>query len=290
SGELYASLKDLNHTAWALRDCWKDADIVHLNNAPGLAFTRFGGPSIVYTVHHPNISTLNEYYREYPQVEFVTISRAQLRSDPLPRMRTIHHGVDLDLYNFKQNKKDYFVFLGRVAPVKGTHIAIDIAKKSGIPLKIAGEIQPMFREYWEKQIQPHVDGRFIEYVGEADLTTKNELLGDAMALLFPIQWNEPFGLVMVEAMACGTPVLAFPGGAVPEVVCDHVSGFICKNVNDAVARTKDLRKLKPANIRSYVQQNFSVERMVQQYCELYRELADAAGITTGEPEGPRAVA
>ncbi|HVP64531.1 MAG TPA: glycosyltransferase family 4 protein [candidate division Zixibacteria bacterium] len=291
TGELYSNLKDLNHTAWALRDCWKDADVVHLNNAPGLAFTRFGGPAVVYTIHHPNLSTLNDFYRQYPNVEYVTISRAQLPPDLLPRMRTIHHGVDLDCYNFNPNKREYFAFLGRIAPVKGTHIAIEIAKKAGIPLKIAGEIQPMFREYWEKQILPHVDGRFIEYVGEADLAIKNELLGNAMALLFPIQWHEPFGLVMVEAMACGTPVLAFSGGAVGEVVCDHVSGYICRNVNDVVARAKDLKKLKPANIRSYVQQRFSVEQMVRQYCTLYSSVVGAVEKQiTGEPEGPRAVA
>jgi glycosyltransferase involved in cell wall biosynthesis len=291
TGELYFNLKDLNHTAWALRDCWKKADIVHLNNAPGLAFSRFGGPALVYTVHHPNISTLNEFYRHYPDVEYVTISRAQLQGSSLPHMRTIHHGVDLDCYNFQSTKGEYFAFLGRIAPVKGTHVAIEIAKKAGIPLKIAGEIQPMFREYWQKQIQPHVDGTFIEYVGEADHAVKNELLGEAMALLFPIQWNEPFGLVMIEAMACGTPVLAFPGGAVNEVVSEHVSGYLCHNVNDAVARVKDLKKLKPANIRSYVQRHFSVERMVQEYCALYRSIAGTSdkGIT-GKPEGPRAVA
>ncbi|HUO60838.1 MAG TPA: glycosyltransferase family 4 protein [Candidatus Acidoferrales bacterium] len=291
TGELYSNLKDLNHTAWALRDCWKDADVVHLNNAPGLAFTRFGGPAVVYTVHHPSLSTLNDFYHHYPHVEYVTISRAQMNGNSLPRMRTIHHGVDLEFYDFQSVKREYFAFLGRIAPVKGTHVAIEIAKKAGVPLKIAGEIQPTFREYWQKQIEPHVDGKFIEYLGEADLALKNELLGGAMALLFPIQWNEPFGLVMIEAMACGTPVIAFPGGAVSEVVSEHLSGYICRNVNDAVARVKDLKKLKPVNIRSYVQQHFSVERMVQEYCALYRSIAGTAdNEITGEPEGPRAVA
>ena len=108
-------------------------------------------------------------------------------------------------------------FIGRIAPIKGTHIAIEVAKRSGIPLKIAGDIQPAFRDYFEAKIKPHLDGNFIEYIGLADLNAKNELLGNSLAMLFPIQWNEPFGLVMVEAMACGTPVLAMPGGSVPEM-------------------------------------------------------------------------
>ena len=116
-------------------------------------------------------------------------------------------------------------FLGRIAPIKGTHIAIEVAKKSGIPLKIAGEVQPIFQDYFDTQIKPHIDGKFIEYVGEADLAAKNELLGNSLAMLFPIQWNEPFGLVMIEAMACGTPVLALPGGAVEEVCAKRGFGL-----------------------------------------------------------------
>ncbi len=129
----------------------------------------------------------------------------------------------------KTTKQEYLSFLGRIAPIKGTHLAIEVAKKSGIPLKIAGEVQPIFQDYFDREVKPHIDGKFIEYVGEADLENKNELLGNSLAMLFPIQWNEPFGLVMIEAMACGTPVLALPGGAVEEVVCDGISGFVCQS-------------------------------------------------------------
>ena len=132
--------------------------------------------------------------------------------------------------------RDYLSFLGRIAPIKGTHIAIEVAKKSGIPLKIAGEVQPIFQDYFDSQIKPHIDGKFIEYVGEVDLAAKNELLGNSLAMLFPIQWDEPFGLVMIEAMACGTPVLALPGGAVEEVVRDGVSGFVCQCVDEMAQR------------------------------------------------------
>jgi glycosyltransferase involved in cell wall biosynthesis len=116
-----------------------------------------------------------------------------------------------------------------------------------------------------------VDGNFIEYIGPADLKAKNELLGNSMAMLFPIQWNEPFGLVMVEAMACGTPVLALPGGSVPEIVRDGVSGYLCRSVKEMVKRIPELR-LSPASIRRYVEENFSLEKMVEQYATLYSEI------------------
>jgi len=154
------------------------------------------------------------------------------------------------------------------------HNAIEIAKRSCIPLKIAGEIQPIYREYFESCVRPSLDGKFIEYIGEAHLAIKNELLGHSMAMLFPIEWNEPFGLVMIEAMATGTPVVAFPGGAVAEIVRDGVSGYVCSGVDEAVTRLREVRKLKPASVRAYAQRFFSVERMAQDYLALYREMCD----------------
>ena len=172
-------------------------------------------------------------------------------------------------------QRDYFCFLGRIAPIKGTHLAIEVAKRSGIPLKIAGEVQPIFQDYFDAEIKPHIDGKFIEYVGEVGLEEKNELLGNSLAMLFPIQWNEPFGLVMIEAMACGTPVLALPGGAVEEVVRDGVSGFVCQSIDEMVQRAPRSRaRLAPANVRQYCQQYFSVDRMVANYLALYQDLAD----------------
>ena len=208
-GEMYASLKDLNHTSWSVMDCWRDADIVHLNNAPGLAFSRLARPRWVYTVHHPHLPELTTFYKNFRNVEFVAISNFQREKECLRNMRTIHHGIDLSRYHLQTKKAEYLSFLGRIAPMKGLHNAIEIAKRCGIPLKFAGEVQPMFREYFQSRIKPHIDGKFIEYIGEADLAMKNELLGNSMAMLFPIEWDEPFGLVMLESMATGTPVIAF---------------------------------------------------------------------------------
>ena len=139
--------------------------------------------------------------------------------------------------------------------------------------KIAGEVQPLYREYFEREIRPQIDGKFIEYIGEADFQIKNELLANSLGLLFPIGWDEPFGLVMIEAMACGTPVLAFHAGSVPEVIEDGTSGYICASVDEMVGRIGDLQKLDPKIIRDYVHRNFSVSCMARKYVSLYSVVA-----------------
>jgi len=276
SGEVFDNLQDFNHASWAISDAASDCDVIHLNNVPALMFTRFvQAAKFVYTMHHVHEENLSTIYRYFPQVEFVTISDFQRRQEAMRSMRTIHHGIDLDLYRASSGPRDYFCFLGRIAPIKGTHLAIEVAKRSGIPLKIAGEVQPIFQDYFDAEIKPHIDGKFIEYVGEVGLEGKNELLGNSLAMLFPIQWNEPFGLVMIESMACGTPVLALPGGAVSEVVRDGVSGFVCQSIDEMVKCTREIAStFSAANVRQYCQQYFSVDRMVANYLSLYQGLAD----------------
>jgi len=276
-GEVFDNLKDMNHASWAIRDASKDCDIIHLHNVPALMFTRYVENHFVYTVHHIHEEPLSEIYSNFPDVEFVTISDFQKRQESMPKVRTVHHGVDLDLYNFQPRKKNYLSFLGRIAPIKGTHLAIEVSQKTGIPLKIAGEVQPIFQDYFDTMVKPHIDGKHIEFVGEVDLAAKNELLGNSLAMLFPIQWNEPFGLVMIEAMACGTPVLALPGGSVEEVVRDGISGFVCQTVDNMADRAiHSLDAIKPQAVRDYVTQHFSLERMVDDYVNLYEEMIGAA--------------
>jgi len=212
---------------------------------------------------------LSEFYSFFPDVHYVCISHAQCREEKMRRMHTVHHGIDIGQYKLVERKQQYLSFIGRIAPLKGTHIAIDVAKRTGIPLKMAGDIQPMHRDYFEKKVKPHIDGTLVEYIGLADLATKNELLGNSLAMLFPIQWNEPFGLVMVEAMACGTPVLAMPGGSVPEIVSPGVSGYICRSVVEMAKRARNL-DLNPVEVRKYVEENFSTSRMAKAYERVYR--------------------
>ena len=263
--------KELDQVSWAIEDAAGDCDIVHVNSALSVTYSRFLATNMVCTLHHPFDPALGELYARYPDIHYAAISHAQASSYPKLGLETIHHGVDLAQYRFRSQKDDYLCFLGRIAPLKGVHHAIRVSKKAGIPLKIAGEIQPIFQAYFETQIKPHIDGRFIEYVGEVDLTMKNELLGRSMGLLFPIEWEEPFGLVMVEAMACGTPVFAFARGAVPEVISEGVSGCICNSVGEMAAAALQ-RKFIPKHVRQWAAEKFSAEAMADRYLDLYRRI------------------
>lgn len=275
AGDAYAPLKELEHTAWAIQDVSSSCDIVHLNGVIGLMCSRLSRLPFVYTVHHPTDRRLSAVYARLPEVYYVCISNDQRNRENLPRQQTIHHGIDLSKYQLRTEKQQYLSFIGRVAPIKGVHLAIEIAKRAQIPLKIAGEIQPMYRDYYNTRIKPEVDGKFIEYIGLADLATKNELLGNSMAMLFPITWNEPFGLVMIEAMACGTPVLALRAGSVPEIVKDGISGYVSRRIDDLVRHARDL-KIPPAQVREYAAENFSKERMARDYHALYARILGQA--------------
>ncbi|MDP9161477.1 MAG: glycosyltransferase family 4 protein [Acidobacteriota bacterium] len=269
-----AWLKELDHTAWAIRDASQTCDVIHVQSPQALPLSQFTNVPMVLTLHGPHNPKFSELYARFPGVNYVAISEFQRLAEVVPRVRTIYHGIDLAQYSLHEQKQQYLSFIGRIAPIKGTHTAIEVAKRTGIPLKIAGDIQPAYREYFEAKVKPEIDGKLIEYVGLADLKAKNELLGNSLAMLFPIQWNEPFGLVMVEAMACGTPVLAFKGGSVPEIVRDGVSGYVCRSVRDMAKQVTTLQ-LDSRSIRQYVEENFSLEHMVSQYISLYHELQNA---------------
>jgi glycosyltransferase involved in cell wall biosynthesis len=200
----------------------------------------------------------------------------------MPRVRVVHHGIPVSDYQMSNEKENYVAFLGRMAPCKGPHLAIAAALRAGVKLKLAGEIQPLFNDYWQQKIVPFVDGDQIEFVGEADFAAKNALLAKASALLFPIQWQEPFGLVLIEAMACGTPVLAFAGGAVEEIVRNGVNGWICSDVDDMARRISSL-DLDPTACRSFVEANFSVAKMADGYLDVYARTI-AALKPTAPPE------
>jgi glycosyltransferase involved in cell wall biosynthesis len=274
--ETEAMLMEMDHTSWAVKHAARTCELIHVQSALALTYPYVSGVPTVLTLHGPNEARLTELYLRHPDAYYVCISQAQCKKESMPRTRVIHHGIDLTQYRVYEHKQNYLSFIGRIAPIKGTHIAIDVAKRTGIPLKMAGEVQPIYREYFEAKIRPEIDGKLVEYIGLANLETKNELLGNSMAMLFPIQWHEPFGLVMVEAMACGTPVLALPGGSVPEVVRDGVSGYMCRSVRQMANHAMNLH-FDPASVRRYVEENFSIERMAREYAELYREAIAARG-------------
>ena len=263
-----SQLKNADHTAWAIHDAFPSVDVLHLNDIVGVPFTTFVDVPTVLTIHHPHEPELSEQYAKYPGVHYVAIAQWLARREPMPHVHVVHHGIPLTDYTFSDEKDDYVAFLGRMAPCKGPHLAIEAARLAGARLKLAGEIQPVFRDYWEQQVRPHIDGEQIEYVGEADRAIKNALLSRARALLFPIQWEEPFGLVMIEAMACGTPVLAFAGGSVGEVVRDGMNGWICRDVVEMAGRIASPGIAAEA-CREFVGSRFSVATMADRYLDVY---------------------
>jgi len=271
-----SQLKNADHTAWAMHDAASWADVVHLNDVVGLPFTMHVDAPAVLTIHHPHEPLLSEQYERYPDIDYVLIGRWLALREQMPKLHVVHHGIPLKQYVFSAEKDDYVAFLGRMAPCKGPHLAIAAARKAGIRLKLAGEVQPIFKEYWETEVLPHIDGDRVQWVGEADRTAKNALLSRARALLFPIQWEEPFGLVMIESMACGTPVIALPGGAVEEVVSDGVNGWVCRDVDEMAARLAGL-SIDPAACRASAARDFSVERMAADYSAIYEQIAGVSG-------------
>jgi glycosyltransferase involved in cell wall biosynthesis len=264
-----AQLKNADHTAWAMHQASESADVIHLNDVAGVPYTTFVTTPTVLTVHHPHEPELTAQYLRYPQIDYVSIAGWLARREPMPKMHVVHHGIPVESYTFSAQKEDYVVFLGRMAPCKGAHLAIEAARLAGVRLKLAGEIQPLFQDYWERNVRPSIDGDRVVYVGEADFAMKSALLSKARALLFPIQWEEPFGLVMIEAMACGTPVIAFAGGAVEEIVRDGVNGWICADAVDMASRITS-GALDPIACRRSVVDAFSVEAMADRYVDVYQ--------------------
>jgi glycosyltransferase involved in cell wall biosynthesis len=214
-------------------------------------------------------------YREFRDMPVVSISESQ--REPLPFANwigTVHHGLPRDLYRFQREAGEYLAFIGRIAPEKRVDRAIEIAKRVGLPLKIAAKVDDVDREYYESLIKPLLDDPRIEYLGEIGEGEKDEFLGGALALLFPIDWPEPFGLVMVEAMACGTPVIAFHGGSVPEIIDEGLTGFIVDDLDDAVAAVERVGDLSRQHCRDVFEQRFTATRMAYDYLELYSALLE----------------
>lgn len=222
----------------------------------------------------PDLHPLFDAFRD---MSVVSISDHQRHPLPTARWRaTVYNGIPPDLYRFQPRAGDYLAFLGRISPEKGARTAIDIALRAGLPLKMAAKVDAVDREYFDESVRPLLAHPLIDYLGEVDDQGKNTLLGGARALLFPIAWPEPFGLVMAEAMACGTPVIAFRHGSVPEIMVDGVTGFIVAGVDEALAAVQRIGRIDRAACRRHFERRFSTERMVDDYLDLYRQLVAEA--------------
>ena len=243
----------------------------------------------VTTLHgRLDLPDLKPLYRMFPDMPLVSISNAQRQ--PMPSVDwagTVYHGLPTDLLPFSPEPSDgYLAFLGRISPEKRPDRAIEIAKRAGLPLKIAAKVDKADQVYWSTVIEPLIRATpNVEFVGEINEARKADFLGKALALLFPIDWPEPFGLVMIEAMACGTPVIAFRRGSVPEVIDHGVSGYIVDDLDEAVAAMDWLNQLDRAVVRHQFERRFSVERMTRDYVQIYRSLGEQRIVPLPPPVG-----
>ncbi|MDA8381738.1 MAG: glycosyltransferase family 4 protein [Betaproteobacteria bacterium] len=228
----------------------------------------------VTTLHgRLDLPELVPLYREFSDVPVVSISNAQ--RTPLSWANwqaTIYHGLPLDLYTPQFQPGRYLAFLGRISPEKGIDRAIEIARRAAVPLKIAAKVDRVDRDYFEETIKPLLAQPGIEFIGELGERAKSAFLGQALALLFPIDWPEPFGLAVIEANACGTPVIAFRRGSIPEIIEEGVSGFVVDSAAEAVAAIRQASHLDRRACRALFERRFSVERMAREYVALYERL------------------
>jgi len=250
-------------------------DIVHFHIAPlHFQIARRCLPAHLTTLHgRLDLPELGPLYAEFSDIPCVSISDAQ--RVPLPHahwVATVPHGLPCDLLPFQPRRGAYLAFLGRISPEKRVDRAIAIARACGQPLRIAAKVDPADARYFEREIRPMLDHPLVEFIGEIGDVQKAAFLGNARALLFPIDWPEPFGLVMIEALACGTPVIAFRGGSVVEVIDDGVTGFIVESVEAAIEAAGRIDTLDRRACRAAYEQRFTVARMAAQYVEVYQRM------------------
>src|SRR5215472_4053589 len=218
----------------------------------------------------PDLVPVFDRFRNEP---LISISDAQRQPLPWANWQTtIYHGLPNDLFAFQPNQGDYLAFLGRISPEKRVDRAIEIAKRASMPLKIAAKVDRVDRRYFKRDIEPLVNQSHVQWVGEISDRQKNDFLGNAYALLFPIDWPEPFGLVMIEAMACGTPVVAYGRGSVPEVLDHGQTGFIANNLDDAAEAIRRVPELDREGCREIFEKRFTAIRMANDYIELYERM------------------
>jgi len=280
----------LAHQICQLEDVYRHAgrfEIIHFHtDYPHFPVSSRQPVPHVTTLHSRlDVPDLVPVYRRFQRTPVVSISDAQRA--PLPWLNwqgTVYHGLPEDAYTFQPDPGKHLAFIGRISPEKRVDRAIEIARRVGMEIKIAAKVDDVDREYFETYIAPLLKDRYTDYVGEIGEGEKDDLLGSAAALLFPIDWPEPFGLVMIEAMACGTPIVAYRQGSVPEVIDEGVTGFIVEGIGDAVKAVERVFTLSRKRCRERFQERFTVSRMARDYREIYERL-----IEDGHAVGPRCV-
>jgi len=261
--------------------CQRQFDIVHFHidffHYP--LFRRLAHKTITTLHGRQDLPGLSDVYRAFPHMPLVSISDHQRR--PLPPvnwMGTVYHGMPENILREGGGEGGYLAFLGRICADKGILPAIEISRRAGLPLKVAAKVDPADRRYFQEEVRPVLaQNPHVEFIGEIDDARKPDFLGRAKALLFPISWPEPFGLVMIEAMACGTPVVAFNSGSVPEVMEDGLTGFVVSDIEGAVAAVSRVDRLFRPTIRSRFEERFSAGAMARDYLRIYEQLTASEG-------------
>jgi glycosyltransferase involved in cell wall biosynthesis len=250
-------------------------DVVHDHSLAGALLARGRDIPTIVTMHWPAVGELARYFEEIgPTIGLVAISDSQRKLAPtLPWIGTVYNGIDVAKFPYRDVKDDYVAFLGRYGSEKAPHLAIDAAREAGLPIRLAGKCaDPSELAYYAEHVEPR-SGPDVEHLGQLGFAAKTELLAGARCLVFPICWEEPFGLVMIEAMACGTPVVALGRGSVPEIVEHGVTGFVCEDPSELPAAIRDAKKLDPAECRKRAEDRFDTSVMVGAYERLYRSVA-----------------
>jgi glycosyltransferase involved in cell wall biosynthesis len=268
--------KDLQHLL--ISKCYETAesfDIIHTHlNLQSVFYTKLVDTPTVQSIHSPLDPHTLSILRQFKDNNYISFSLAQRKQAPeLNWVANIYHGVDMGRFGFNPHPKDYFLYLGRITEDKGVHLAIEAARAANVPLIIAGHSHHQ-EGYWHNKIEKLIDGKQIIYVGEANFQTKIEYFQNAKALLLPVQWDEPFGLVMIEAMACGTPVIAWNKGSIPEVVKDRLTGYIVDSVEGMVTAIKSIDKISREAPRERANNFFSIETMVSNYERAYLKVIE----------------
>jgi glycosyltransferase involved in cell wall biosynthesis len=263
-------------------------DLVHAHSAAALAVTRLVPQTpLVYTLHHVHEPTLSDYYQHFPDVHYVAISADQCRRETgVGRCTVIHHGLDPARYRWTDNPAPYVCFVGRLAREKGPHTAIDAAARAGVPIRIAGEAHAASRDYFRTEVEPRLRSPHVSFLGCIGTAQKVPLLRDARALLAPIEWHEPFGLILIEAMLSGCPVVSFGRGSVPELIEPGSTGFIAGSMEemaDLIRPGGAVDQLDRRRIRARALRRFSRERMLLDYEALYQSVITEPGRTDRRP-------
>lgn len=265
---------NLNYSLAFLRA--RDFDVIHSHWTPlGIYFQEFVKTPVLHTLH--NIPKRNDHrweiFKYFKDSKVVFISKKEKKNSAIRFKRewVVYNGIDISQFKFNERPEDHFIWIGRICQKKGIKNAVLIAKKLGIKLILAGQLQPMYEDYFKKEIEPYLS-RKIKYIGELSQRELSSFYGKAKAFIYPIEWEEPFGLCMIESQACGTPVIAFDRGSAREVIKNGKTGFIVKNIKEAIRAVKNIEKIKRGDCRKWVEENFTVQKMVDNYEKIYYQL------------------